>query len=162
VDPVDGRPLAGDGEGVPVYTHLERTSQPMIRLYSGDLTFVTSDPCPCGRTYRRLPRGVYGRVDDMLVVRGVNVYRRRIDDAIAHGIACVPGIGSEYRIVLERRDELDVLRLEIEADDVAAAADLVREEVKRAIGITPVVAVHRIGTLETSDFKSRRVADLRT
>ena len=158
VDPVDGQPLPGDGEGVPVYTHLERTSQPMIRLYSGDLTYVTSDPCPCGRTYRRLPRGVYGRVDDMLVVRGVNVYPSAIEDAIAR----VPGVGSEYRIVLERPDELDVMRLEIEADDNAAAADHVREEVKRATGITPVVAVHRIGTLETTDFKSRRVADLRT
>ena len=84
VDPADGRPLEGDGEGVPVYTHLERTSQPMIRLYSGDVTCVTSEPCPCGRTYRRLPRGVYGRVDDMLIVRGVNVYPSAIEDALAH------------------------------------------------------------------------------
>ena len=105
VDPADGRPLEGDGEGVPVYTHLERTSQPMIRLYSGDVTYVTSEPCPCGRTYRRLPRGVYGRVDDMLIVRGVNVYPSAIEDALAH----VSGVGSEYRIVLERPEELDVL-----------------------------------------------------
>ncbi|MBI2544631.1 MAG: phenylacetate--CoA ligase family protein, partial [Candidatus Rokubacteria bacterium] len=67
--------LVGYGaEGVPVSTHLERTSQPMIRLWSGDLATWTDDRCPCGRTYPRLPRGIYGRVDDMFIVRGENVY----------------------------------------------------------------------------------------
>ena len=156
VDPADGRPLEGDGEGVPVYTHLERTSQPMIRLYSGDVTYVTSEPCPCGRTYRRLPRGVYGRVDDMLIVRGVNVYPSAIEDALAH----ISGVGSEYRIVLERPEELDVLILRIEAAD-PGASDLVRDSVKRATGITPVVEVVPPATLPTTEFKSRRVEDRR-
>src|SRR5262249_15165754 len=127
VDSDDGVPLQAGGEGVPVYTHLERTSHPMIRLYSGDVTYVTSDPCPCGRTYRRLPHGVYGRVDDMLIVRGVNVYPSAIEDALAR----VPGVGSEYRIVLDRPEELDVLTLRIEAAD-PGASDLVRDSVKRA------------------------------
>ena len=156
VDPLDGRPLDGDGEGVPVYTHLERTSQPMIRLYSGDVTYVTSDPCPCGRTYRRLPRGVYGRVDDMLIVRGVNVYPSAIEDALAG----VPSVGCESRIVLERPDELDVLTLQVEAPD-PATADPVREAVKRATGLTPVVEIVPPATLQTTEFKSRRVEDRR-
>ena len=156
VDLVDGRPVHGDGEGVPVYTHLERTSQPMIRLYSGDRTYVTSDPCPCGRTYRRLPRGIYGRVDDMLIVRGVNVYPSSIEDALAG----VPSVGSEYRIVLERPDELDVLTLQVEAPDVRAAGP-VRDAVKRATGVTPVVEVLPPATLPTTEFKSRRVEDRR-
>jgi phenylacetate-CoA ligase len=156
VDAATGEPLAGDGEGVPVYTHLERRSQPMIRLYSGDLTRVTSEPCPCGRTYRRLPDGVYGRVDDMLIVRGVNVYPHAVEDALAR----VRGVGSEYRIVLERPEELDVLRLEIEADDEAVAGE-VRERVKAAVGVSPVVTVHPPNTLETTEFKSRRVVDRR-
>ena len=59
-----------EARGTPVYTHLERTSQPMIRLVSGDRTRWTDEPCPCGRTYPRLPSGIYGRFDDMLVVRG--------------------------------------------------------------------------------------------
>jgi len=156
VDPDDGVPLQADGEGVPVYTHLERTSQPMIRLYSGDVTYVTSDPCPCGRTYRRLPRGVYGRVDDMLIVRGVNVYPSAIEDALA----IVPGVGSEYRIVVERPEELDVLTLRVEAADSGASA-LVRDSVKLATGITPVVEVLPPATLPTTEFKSRRVEDRR-
>jgi len=157
VDPTDGRPIGGDGEGVPVYTHLERTSQPMIRLYSGDLTYVTSEPCPCGRTYRRLPKGIYGRVDDMLIVRGANVYPSAIEDALAN----VPGVGSEYRIVLDRPQELDVLTLLIEAAD-GTAAERVAEAVKRATGLTPVVEVVPPASLPTTEFKSRRVDDRRS
>ncbi len=128
----------------------------MIRLFSGDLARVTTDPCPCGRTYRRLPDGVYGRVDDMLIVRGVNVYPRAIEDAIGR----VPGVGSEYRIVVERPDELDVLLLEVEADDHGMAA-VVAESVKLAIGLSPQVTVCPPGSLPTTEFKSRRVTDRR-
>ena len=156
VDPETHEPIAGDGVGVPVYTHLERTSQPMIRLFSGDLTRVTSEPCPCGRTYRRLPEGIYGRVDNMLVVRGVNVYPHMLEDAIAS----VPGIGSEYRIVVDRPAELDDLILEVEAADSSLAAS-VREKVKATAGITPVVKVHLPNTLPTTEFKSTRITDLR-
>jgi phenylacetate-CoA ligase len=129
----------------------------MIRLYSGDLARVTSEPCPCGRTYRRLPDGIYGRVDDMLLVRGVNVYPRAIEDAIGR----VPGVGSEYRIVVERPQELDLLVLEIEAAD-ASAAPAVAESVRLAIGLTPRVEVNPPGSLPTTEFKSRRVVDRRT
>jgi phenylacetate-CoA ligase len=156
VDPQTHKPIPADGVGVPVYTHLERTSQPMIRLFSGDLTRVTSEPCACGRTYRRLPEGIYGRVDNMLVVRGVNVYPHMLEDAIAS----VPGIGSEYRIVVDRPNELDDLILEIEAADSSLAAS-VRERVKATAGITPVVKVHRPNTLPTTEFKSKRITDLR-
>ncbi len=155
VDPETLEPV-DDGEGVPVYTHLERTAQPMIRLLSGDLARVTTDPCLCGRTYRRLPDGVYGRVDDMLIVRGVNVYPRAIEDAIGR----VPGVGSEYRIVVERPDELDVLLLEVEADDHGVAA-VVADSVKLAIGLSPQVTVCPPGSLPTTEFKSRRVTDRR-
>ena len=69
-------------EGVTVYTHLERSSQPMIRFWAGDISQWVDDPCPCGRSYPRLPRGIYGRADDMFVVRGENVYPSAIEDVI--------------------------------------------------------------------------------
>lgn len=156
VDPVTLEPLEADGEGVPVYTHLERTSQPMIRLFSGDLARVTSDPCPCGRTYRRLPEGIYGRIDDMLIVRGVNLYPHAIENALGS----VAGVGSEYRIVVERPEELDVLVLEVEAEDAGVAAS-VGDQVRLATGLTPVVEVHPPNTLPTTEFKSRRIVDRR-
>jgi phenylacetate-CoA ligase len=145
-----------EGEGVPVYTHLERTSQPMIRLLSGDLARVTAEPCPCGRTYRRLPDGVYGRIDDMLLVRGTNVYPNVIENALGS----VQGVGPEYRIVVERPGELDVLTVEIESDDLAVEA-AVRDRVKAASGVTPRIVVHAPNTLPTTEFKSRRVVDRR-
>jgi phenylacetate-CoA ligase len=155
VDPETQEPVA-EGEGVPVYTHLERTSQPMIRLWSGDLARVTSEPCPCGRTYRRLPDGVYGRIDDMLLVRGVNVYPNVIENALGS----VPGVGPEYRIVVDRPAELDVLTVEVESHDLAVEL-AVRDRVKAACGVTPQVVVHAPNTLPTTEFKSRRVTDRR-
>jgi phenylacetate-CoA ligase len=149
-------PLDGDGEGVPVYTHLERTSQPMIRLFSGDLTRVTSDPCPCGRTYRRLPDGIYGRVDDMLVIRGVNVYPHAIEAALRR----VVGLDAEYRIVVGRPRELDVLAGEVEGADVTLAPEL-SEQVRAAVGIAPDVRIRPPGALPRTDLKSRRVQDRR-
>lgn len=156
IDPDSGSPIEDEGEGVPVYTHLERTSQPMIRLWSGDLTSVTDEPCPCGRTYRRLPDGIYGRVDDMLIVRGVNVYPNVVENALAQ----IPGVGPEYRIVVERPGELDVLTVEIECLDTSIAST-VGDRVKHATGVSPLVTVHPPNTLETTEFKSRRVDDRR-
>lgn len=156
VDPESGEPIDGDGEGVLVYTHLERTSQPMIRLFSGDLARVTSEPCACGRTYRRLPNGILGRVDDMLVVRGGNVYPHMIEAALAS----TPGLGSEFRIVVERPEELDVLTIEVESED-QEIGELVRHNVHQAIGLNPRVRVLPPDTLPTTEFKSRRVDDRR-
>jgi phenylacetate-CoA ligase len=140
-----------------VYTHLDRVSQPMIRLFSGDLARVTTAPCPCGRTYRRLPGGVYGRVDDMLIVRGVNVYPHVLEDAIRR----VDGVGHEYRIAIDRPDELDVLTVEVEGED-PRLRDAIRDAIKLATGITPAVDLCPFGSLPTTEFKSKRIDDRRT
>src|SRR5262249_21368045 len=78
-DPDTGQPVPFSAEGTRVYTHLERTSQPMIRLVSGDRARWTDAACPCGRTYRRLPDGRYGRIDDMFIGRGENIYPSAIE-----------------------------------------------------------------------------------
>ncbi|MEO6927612.1 MAG: phenylacetate--CoA ligase family protein, partial [Casimicrobiaceae bacterium] len=84
--------------GTPVYTHLERTSQPMIRLLSGDLTLWEDGPNPCGRTYPRLPQGIFGRIDDMFTIRGENVYPSEVDAVVSQ----LEGYGGEHRIVISR------------------------------------------------------------
>ena len=106
--------------GTPVYTHLERTSQPMIRLVSGDLSLWTNEPNPCGRTYPRLPQGIFGRIDDMFTIRGENVYPSEIDAALNE----LPAYGGEHRIVISREAAMDelMLRVEANADDVRARA----------------------------------------
>ncbi len=98
--------------GTPVYTHLERTSQPMIRLASGDLTHWVLEDNPCGRTYPRLPDGIYGRIDDMFQVRGENIYPSEIDAVLN----TLPDYGGEHRIVITREGAMDELLVRVEAD----------------------------------------------
>ena len=145
----------GPGEvGVPVYTHLERDSQPMIRLWSGDLSRYTDEPCPCGRTYRRLPDGLFGRADDMLVIRGENVYPAAIEEAVRAG-----GCRDEFRVEVVRQGSLDELRVEVEGADELAGA--VAAELKKKLGLRAAVTAVTPGSLPRTEFKSRRITDRR-
>ena len=158
-------------EGVPVYTHLERESQPMIRYWSGDIARWDMIDCPCGRTYPTLPLGIYGRADDMLIIRGQNVFPSRIEDVL-RGLS---EFGGEFRLVVDRqRGYLDRLTVQTEvAADVWATAgergpeglDALRSQVgdtlRRALGVGVSVELKPEGEFERTQFKSRRVIDLR-
>jgi phenylacetate-CoA ligase len=150
--------------GTPVYTHLERTSQPMIRLLSGDLTQWVNEPNPCGRTYPRLPQGVFGRIDDMFTIRGENIYPSEIDAALNQ----VPHYGGEHRIVITRAAAMDELLLRVEADDAthrsgdtatAALRHAVAHKLQTVLGIRTKVEIVAPHSLPRTDFKARRVID---
>ena len=150
--------------GTPVYTHLERTSQPMIRLVSGDLALWTHDPTPCGRTYPSLPQGIFGRIDDMVTIRGENVYPSEIDAALSQ----LPNYGGEHRIIVTRDGHMDELLLRVEAKPEltaqgAQAQEGFRQEVATSIhtmlGLRTMVEVVEPGTYPRTDFKARRVID---
>ncbi len=149
-------------EGVTVYTHLERTSQPMIRFWAGDISRWTLDPCPCGRTYPRLPRGVYGRADDMFVVRGENVYPSAIENAIRS----IDGFGDEFRIVITREKTMDELIVQAEPlpgmnrESVSKLAKQL-ESVLKTKGLRTLVQMQPPGTLERTEFKAKRIIDQR-
>ena len=160
--PETWRPVPYGEEGTPVYTHLERTSQPMIRLVSGDLARWTDEPCPCGRTYPRLPHGLQGRIDDMFIVRGENIYPSAIEDTLR----AIDGFGGEFRVIVSRREAMDELlvRAEHAADvgDAAARARLaqtMKERLRARLGVTPIVELLPEGTLPRSEFKARRIVD---
>jgi phenylacetate-CoA ligase len=167
--PETREPVPPGGEGVPVYTHLERTSQPMIRLWSGDLATWTDAPCPCGRTYPRLPKGITGRVDDMFIVRGENIYPSTIEDTLR----ATPGFGGEFRIIISREEAMDRLAIQAEySRDVAAKAQhdgtvlerlarLMEERLRTAIGVWPRVKLMPPEALARTEFKARRVIDNR-
>lgn len=143
--------------GTPVYTHLERTSQPMIRLLSGDLSLWDHEPTRCGRTYPRLPHGVFGRIDDMFTIRGENVYPSEID-AVMNQLA---GYGGEHRIVVSRDGTMDELLVRIEAASVHEPA-LAREATKslqKMLGLRAKVEIVPPGTFPRTDFKAKRVID---
>lgn len=161
-DPRTYRPVPFGSEGTPIYTHLERTSQPMIRLVSNDQTRWVDDPCPCGRTYPRLPNGIYGRYDDMLVVRGKNVYPSAIEDALRD----LSGFGGEFRILISSKDHMDELVIQVEhegAHSLQAENEVLRENivdcVRDKIGIRPVIELVLPGSLPRTEFKSRRAID---
>jgi len=162
VDPRTLKRVPYGEEGVTVYTHLERDSQPMIRFMAGDISMWVNDECPCGRTYPRLPRGIYGRADDMFVVRGENVYPSAIEDAIRG----IEGMGDEFRIVITREKTMDELIVQSEYNpdvDEAVVPELARRlEIRlKARGLRTVVQMMKPGTLERTEFKAKRVVDKR-
>ena len=161
-DPVTFEPVPFGAEGTPVYTHLERTSQPMIRLVSGDRTRWVDDPCPCGRTYPRLPAGLYGRFDDMIIVRGENVYPSAIEDTLR----AIEGFGGEFRVVVSRREAMDELFIRAEyakshadPERLERLRDTMRSRLRTRLGVRPVVELVSEGTLPRTEFKARRVID---
>ncbi|HZX96300.1 MAG TPA: AMP-binding protein [Myxococcales bacterium] len=158
-DPQTHQPVPYGQEGTPVYTHLERTSQPMIRLLSGDRALWTDEPCPCGRTYPRLPRGIYGRIDDMIIVRGENIYPSAIEEVLR----AVPGFGGEFRIIVSRKERMDELLVRAEfAPDVAdmgAFERTLHERLRAKCGVRPRLELVPQGTLPRTEFKAKRVID---
>lgn len=163
-DPATFRRVPYGRRGTPVYTHLERTSQPMIRLLSGDLTLWEDSPSPCGRTYPRLPHGIFGRIDDMFTIRGENVYPSEVDAALNE----LPAYGGEHRIVITREGTMDELLVRVEpvaelAANGEAALEALRAEagrkLQRVLGLRAKVEVVAPGTFPRTDFKARRVVD---
>lgn len=165
--------LLSEGEsGAVVYTHVKRKGQPMIRFWSGDESRMVSDPCPCGRTYPRLPDGVYGRVDDMLLIRGVNVYPSTIQRALLE----IQELGSEHRIVLERKAQMDEVTILVEyaphyLQSVPATEQSTQlehlqkhthEHLAAIAGVRLNIELVEPNTLERFDVKARRVIDKRT
>ncbi len=165
-DPKTAHRVPFGKRGTPVYTHLERTSQPMIRLASGDLTLWEDGPNPCGRTYPRLPQGIFGRIDDMFTIRGENIYPSEIDAVLNE----LPHYGGEHQIVITRDAAMDELLLRVEAsadflrhDDAAARRAALRADIagrmQKMLGLRTVVEIIEHGVLPRTDFKAKRVVD---
>jgi len=168
VDKDDPGKCMQDGQsGAVVYTHLRRESQPMIRFWSGDESHMTHDPCPCGRTYPRLPHGVYGRFDDMLLIRGTNVYPSQIQRSLLE----TSGTGVEFLIVVERNGSVDDAVVQVEHDPSLAVpdfgefsrtlADRVQRKLKNDTNLTFRIEILRPNTLKRSLSKAKRVDDRR-
>ncbi len=164
----DANRLMPDGEsGAIVYTHLKRKSQPMIRFYAGDESHMTYEPCSCGRTYPRLPAGVYGRLDDMLLIRGANVYPSQVQRSLLE----VPGTGVEFKIVLEKKGALDHATVLVERDPSLAPDDIenfsaelkdrIRRKLKNDTAVNFEVDILPPNTLERALSKAKRVDDRR-
>ena len=159
-DPATYARLPYGSEGTPIYTTLERTSQPMIRLLSNDLTRWEAPDAARGRTYPFLPRGIYGRIDDMFVIRGENIYPSAIDDVVMAD----PDYGGEHRIVIARESAMDTLAVQVECGggDGPGFTGRLSERLRAVLGVGADVVAVPPGTFDRTAFKARRVVDDRT
>jgi phenylacetate-CoA ligase len=162
IDPQTGAPLPEGQAGELVITTLTKEALPMLRYRTRDITSLTTAPCDCGRTHVRILR-VTGRNDDMLIIRGVNVYPSQIE-AVLIGR---PRIAPHYQLVIERRGSLDQVTLEVEASPGVASYEFdaiardAAHHVKSLVGITVDVRVRHPGDVPRSQGKAVRVRDLR-
>ncbi|MDG5481946.1 phenylacetate--CoA ligase family protein [Mycolicibacterium gadium] len=160
-DPATTKRVPYGSEGTPVYTTLERTSQPMIRLLSNDLTRWEAPDASRGRTYPFLPKGVYGRIDDMFQIRGENIQPSAIDDVVMSA----EGYGGEHRIVITREGTMDELLVQVEFDAqrTTVTQDVwvkkVGANLRTVLGVGAKVVAVAPATFERTDFKARRVID---
>jgi phenylacetate-CoA ligase len=160
IDPGTGRPLPAGRPGELVLTSLTREASPVIRYRTRDRTVLVDEPCACGSPFRRM-RKIHGRTDDMLVVRGENVFPSQIEDILLG----VEGLTGNYQLVVDRESRhLDTLQVRIEsrADaDHVGLRERAEARVKETIGLSVSVMVLAPGALPRSEGKARRVIDLR-
>ena len=164
IDPDTTRPVPLGEAGELVLTTLTKEALPMLRYRTRDITRLTDEPCACGRTHRRMLR-VTGRSDDMLIIRGVNVYPSHVE-AFLVGF---PGLAPHYQLVLTREGPMDAVTVEVELaaaappDELFAAkvAAEVRDHLKTMVGVTCEVVLKAPGEVPRSQGKAVRVKDLR-
>ncbi|TML73071.1 MAG: phenylacetate--CoA ligase [Actinobacteria bacterium] len=174
VDPETGEPLPEGEDGVLVFTTLTKEALPLVRYWTGDISSLSSAPCACGRTLLRMAR-IKGRADDMLIIRGVNVYPTQVEAALLQ----LPELTPNYRILVARSGTLDEAEVEVEVSEVflreagteslSGDLDHVRELRERAerrlqgsIGCSLAVSLRAPGTMPRSEGgKLQRVVDRR-
>lgn len=155
LDTESGQPVRQGEVGELVLTNLGRWGSPAIRYRTGDLVRHGGYSCPCGRSFLHLPGGIIGRADDMLIVRGVNVY----PSALANVLHRFPQV-AEYRIIVTRQGAMDEIALQVECPPEIAFT--VQEELHVALSLRFPVEVVPQGTLPRFELKAKRVEDRRT
>jgi phenylacetate-CoA ligase len=159
IDPISGKRLPDGEQGELVITTLMKEGAPLLRYRTRDLTSILPGRCDCGSPYPRIQR-VSGRSDDMIKIKGVNIYPGQIDDVLKKS----PGVSSEYQVRLTRFEGRDNMLLRVEGDP-GTEYDLVQSVLaanfKKLIGVAIDVEVLPIGGLPRSEKKSKRVLDER-
>ncbi len=164
INPETLEPMPMGESGELVITTLTKEAMPMIRYRTRDITRLTDEPCACGRTHVRIQR-VSGRDDDMIILRGVNVFPSQIESVLVG----LDGLSPHYQIELSKDGMMDAMAVEVEitpetaagADDLAAIAKHLRHNIKSTIGVTCEIRVKLPGEIPRSEGKAVRVRDLR-
>jgi phenylacetate-CoA ligase len=165
INPDTGEVLEPGQEGELVFTTLTKTGMPMLRYRTRDISRINVEKCSCGRTHARMMR-VTGRSDDMLIVRGVNVFPSQIE----YAVMCFPELAAQYQIILDRPGALDTFKVKVELTEQAINDPKVDEmQLKQAVqkrinivtGLTADIELANPGELPRSEGKAKRVVDNR-
>jgi phenylacetate-CoA ligase len=171
VDPRTGAPLPDGREGELVLTSLTKEALPMIRYRTGDVTRLDPGPCRCGRTTVRMAR-IKGRTDDMLIIKGVNVYPSQLEAALL----AVPELAPHYQLLVDRRSAFPTLAVHVEpaehvvrewggfepaGPEITALCARVAEQLRGHLGLNPEIAVVAPKTIPRSEGKAVRVVERR-
>jgi phenylacetate-CoA ligase len=166
INPDTGEVLPPGEQGELVITTITKEGIPMIRYRTRDITRLIVEPCRCGRTHRRLER-MSGRSDDMLIIRGVNVFPSQIESVLMS----IEGVEPHYQLIVDREENLDTLEVQVEvnegifSDAIKPLQDLaarIRKEIKELLGITCKVRLVEPKTITRSEGKAKRVIDNRS
>ncbi len=161
IDPETKEPVSEGEKGVMVLTNFTKDAMPLIRYWIGDITIADFEPCSCGRTHPRLPQGILGRADDMVVVRGINVFPSQVEFVLMK----FPELGEAWQMIIDRKGALDSLTVEVERkEDVKiddTLVDRVKGELKAYLNVKADVVIKEPNTLPRYEGKAKRVIDRR-
>nr|QNO52487.1 hypothetical protein CGEPLDJD_00007 [Methanosarcinales archaeon ANME-1 ERB6] len=165
IDPKTGERVEDGERGELVVTTLDKWAFPLIRYRIGDITILNNEPCECGRTHPRIMR-ILGRTDDMIVVRGINVFPSQVESVLMR----IPEIGEHYQIIVDRKGPLDVMTVKVEMTestfsdkiaDLLSLSKTVARLLKGVLNITAEVELVEPGTIPRSMGKAQHVIDRR-
>jgi phenylacetate-CoA ligase len=164
IDPSGNEPMSEGEVGEVVFTTLTREAMPLIRYRTRDLASLISEPCPCGRTHRRISR-ISGRLDDMLIWKGVNIFPMQIEQVIMD----FPEAEGTYLVLLETEDDIDTMTVRIEVKETFLQGDVtgslktrITDALQSELLIRPEVELVPTGAIPVSDVgKAQRVVDKR-
>jgi phenylacetate-CoA ligase len=165
IDPKTGEALPAGEQGELVFTSLTKSGLPILRYRTRDISVVKTERCACGRTHARMMR-VRGRSDDMLIIRGVNVFPSQVE----YVLMSFPELASQYQIILDRPGALDIFTIKVELTEktVQTQVDLnvlkrrILEKVHNVIGLSPILELVKPGEIPRTAGKAQRVLDLRS
>jgi phenylacetate-CoA ligase len=166
INPKTGEVLPAGEEGELVFTTLTKTGLPILRFRTRDISVIEADRCECGRSHSRMMR-VRGRSDDMMIIRGVNVFPSQIE----YVIMGFPELAAQYQIILERPDALDIFTIKAEMTEQTSKKtqeelDKLKLKMKQKInnitGLSPIIELLKPGNLPRTEGKAKRVLDMRS
>ena len=165
IDPETGERLPYGEKGELVFTTITKEAFPVIRYRTRDITSLNADPCVCGRTFVRMTR-VSGRSDDMLIIRGVNVFPSQIESVLVG----VEGLEPHYQLIVDRVGTMDTLEVQVEVNervfsdeikDLETLGRRIEEDIKDYCGVTCRVKLVEPKSIQRSEGKAQRVIDKR-